>query len=151
MYLNHAICSVHWDALTADDQPAGALAKALGIPVAETATSEDPMTETTQNTTPTETKTKKAKAPKNSAMTVAAPKTKTAKASKPEKPKRERKPKEENLMVFAFRLSKPQSAAFHKAAGPANASRTMRALAVAFTQESEAAFKSIVEEARKLR
>jgi len=54
-------------------------------------------------------------------------------------------------MVFAFRLSKAESAALHMAAGPANASRTMRALAAAFVAEDRTAFESIVDEARKLR
>jgi hypothetical protein len=111
------------------------------------------MTETAaENAVTTETKNKKGKAPKTTAKTKAAPpKTKSAKAEKPAKPKRERKPKEENLMVFAFRIPKAESEALHAAAGPANASRTMRALAAAFVREDRAAFELIVEEARKLR
>jgi hypothetical protein len=114
---------------------------------------ETEMSETmTENTTTTETKTKKGKAPKKPAKAkAAAPKTKTPKAAKPDKPKRERKPKEENLMTFAFRMPKAESEALHKAAGPANASRTMRALADAFVREDRAVFESIVMEARKLR
>jgi hypothetical protein len=113
------------------------------------------MTETTnQNATPTETKTKKRAAPKNSALaksTATKTKTaKTAKAAKPEKPKREKAPKKD-LMTFAFRMPKTESAALHASAGPANASRTMRALAAAFVAEDRAQFESIVEEARKLR
>ena len=76
---------------------------------------------------------------------------KKATAAKEPKPKRERKPKEEGLMVFAFRLSKPESEALHKAAGPANASRTMRALAAAFAAEDPDAFKAVLVEAKKLR
>jgi hypothetical protein len=66
------------------------------------------------------------------------------------KPQRERVPKED-LMVFAFRLTKAESAALHRAAGPANASRAMRALAGAFVAEDGAVFESIIEDARKLR
>ena len=65
-------------------------------------------------------------------------------------PKKERAPKED-LMTFAFRMTKAESVALHKAAGPANASRTMRGLAAAFVIEDRAAFESVVEDARKLR
>lgn len=93
-----------------------------------------------KNETPAETKKEKvAKSPKKSAAKAAA---KTA------KPKRE-KPTEP-LMTFAFRLPKSESAALHKAAGPAGASRTMRALAAAFVTGDRAQFESIVDEARKL-
>ncbi len=54
-------------------------------------------------------------------------------------------------MTFAFRMTKTESVALHKAAGPANASRTMRALAAAFVAEDRPVFESIVEDARKLR
>ena len=105
------------------------------------------MSETMQNAT-TETKNTKGKAQKRPAKTkAAAPKAKPAKVAKP---KREKAPKED-LMTFAFRMTKAESVALHKAAGPANASRTMRALAGAFVAEDRAAFESIVEDARKLR
>ena len=77
----------------------------------------------------------------------AAPKAKPPKVAKP---KKEMAPKED-LMTFAFRMTKGESVALHKAAGPANASRTMRALAGAFVAEDRAVFESIVEDARKLR
>jgi hypothetical protein len=104
------------------------------------------MTETSQ--TATETKPTKTKAPKKTAK----PKAVAAKATaaKAAKPKREKPPKED-LMTFAFRMTRAESVALHKAAGPANASRTMRALAGAFVAEDRAAFETVVEEARKLR
>ena len=106
------------------------------------------MSETTQNATASETKTTKGKATKKPVKAKAAmAKAKPAKAAKP---KREKAPKED-LMTFAFRMPKIESAALHKAAGPANASRVMRALAAAFVAEDRAVFESIVEEARKLR
>jgi hypothetical protein len=77
-------------------------------------------------------------------------KTKAAKKAEPQA-KRERKPKEEGLVVFALRMSEPERVALHEAAGPAQASRVMRGLAVAFTNEDDGAFKSIVEDAKKLR
>ena len=73
-----------------------------------------------------------------------------AKPPKATKPKREKPPKED-LMVFAFRMTKAESVALHTAAGPANASRAMRALAAAFVSEDRAAFETVVEDARKLR
>jgi hypothetical protein len=80
--------------------------------------------------------------------------TKTAKASKTKKaepkPKREKPPKEE-LVVFALRMTEPERVALHKAAGPANASRVMRAVAGAFVAEDRVVFERIVEDARKLR
>ena len=106
------------------------------------------MSETMQTAATTETKNKKGKAQKKAAKAkAAAPKAKAAKAAKP---KKERAPKED-LMTFAFRMTKAESVALHRAAGPANASRTMRALAAAFVAEDRAAFESVVEDARKLR
>ena len=101
------------------------------------------MSETAQ----TAIETKKDKNPRKSAKGKAAkPKTKPAKVAKP---KRERAPKED-LMTFAFRMPKAESAALHKAAGPANASKVMRALADAFVNGDRATFEQIVEDARKL-
>ena len=100
-------------------------------------------------TTPAKSKGKKPKG----ATRVAAQRVKKASVPKPAnatKPKSEKAPKED-LMVFAFRMAKAESAALHKAAGPANASRTMRALAAAFVTEDRAAFEAVVEDARKLR
>src|SRR5215831_2949380 len=148
------ICAVHWDRHTADDAPIGTLRMVLGLPADAGSALEKAMTtETTETSTAAETQ-KRGKATKNSAMAkAAASKAKTAKAPKeanPAKVKHERKPKEENLMVFAFRLPKAESEAFHKAAGPANASRAMRALAAAFVTEDRAAFETVIEDARKL-
>jgi hypothetical protein len=69
------------------------------------------------------------------------------------KPENKKAPREDRSAwgVFAFRLPLPEREAFHTAAGPAGASRTLRALADAFTKEDRAAFESIVEEAKKLR
>jgi hypothetical protein len=106
------------------------------------------MSETTQNATATESKPTKGRAAKKPAKAKAA--TATAKPTKAAKPKKERTPKED-LMTFAFRMTKGESVALHKAAGPANASRTMRALAGAFVAEDRARFESIIEDARKLR
>jgi len=119
------------------DQTADALARALGIPVAADAAEEEIVM--------TEKRTEEVKTAKVA---------KAVKKSKPVKKttaKRERKPREEGLMVFAFRITKAESEALHRAAGPANASRTMRALAAAFAAEDPDGFKAVVTEARKLR
>jgi hypothetical protein len=112
------------------------------------------MSETTQNATATETKPTKTKAGKKPVKAkAAAPKTKTAKAAKPKAEKPPKAPREDrsDWQTFALRLPKSEAAALHKAAGPANASRTMRALAAAFVTEDRAVFEAIVEEARQLR
>ncbi len=106
------------------------------------------MSETTQNATTVETKPTKTKAPKKAAKTKAA--AATAKTPKAAKPKREKRPKED-LMTFAFRMPKTESAALHKAAGPGGASRVMRSLAGAFVSGDRAVFDSIVGDARKQR
>ena len=93
-------------------------------------------------------KTTKKAAAKTKAET--APEAKAPKAPKAAKPKREKAPKED-LMTFAFRMTKAESVALHNAAGPANASRTMRALAAAFVAEDRALFESIIDDAKKLR
>ena len=111
------------------------------------------MTETTiQNDNTSPPAKSKGKKPRGATRVVAqkAKKAAVPTPTKVAKPKREKAPKED-LMVFAFRMTKAESAALHKAAGPANASRTMRALAAAFVAEDRALFESIVDDARKLR
>ncbi len=87
--------------------------------------------------------------------TKASKKTRAAKESKAKAEKGTnvaRAPKDpEATKVFAFRLTPAESEALHVAAGPANASRVMRALAGAFVKEDRAVFESIVADARKLR
>ena len=82
----------------------------------------------------------------------AASKTKaeTAPETKAAKPPREKAFKED-LMTFAFRMPKTESAALHKAAGAGRASRVMRSLAGAFVTGDRAVFESIVKEAREQR
>jgi hypothetical protein len=87
-------------------------------------------------------KTTKKAAPKTKAET--APETKVAKAPREKAPK-------EDLMTFAFRMPKTESAALHKAAGPGRGSRVMRSLAGAFVTGDRAVFESIVKEARDSR
>ena len=89
-------------------------------------------------------------AEKKSKSKKAAPKSKveTAPETKAAKPKREKGPKED-LMTFAFRMPKTESAALHKAAGPGGASRVMRSLAGAFVSGDRAVFESIVDDAGK--
>jgi hypothetical protein len=107
------------------------------------------MSETaTQNAT--ETKVTKGKTPKKPTKTkAAAAKTKTKAA----KPKKEKTPREDRSGwgTFALRLPIAERVAFHKAAGPAGASRFARTVLVAFAHEDEAAFRAAVAEAKKLR
>lgn len=81
---------------------------------------------------------------------------KAAKTRKPVKPVvaavPAREPKQnaakEDLCVFAFRLTPEERDAIHKAAGPAKASRFVRALAVAAARNDEAAVRAIMKEAQ---
>ena len=70
--------------------------------------------------------------------------------SKAPKAPREKKPKEE-LVVFAIRLTPAERDAIHKASGPRNATQFVRRIAVAFAAEDEAAFRTVIKEARDLR
>ena len=128
VYLDHGVCSHHWNQFTYEDQPADALARALGIPVAEATTTEETMSEK-------KTETKRAK------------RTKATKASKPGK----ERVREEGLVVFAFRLKPEERDAIHKTAGPANASRFVRSVAAAFAAEDDGAFRAVVKEAKEAR
>jgi hypothetical protein len=57
-------------------------------------------------------------------------------------PKRE---PEEDLVVFAFRLSPEEREVIHKAAGPARASKFVRAVAIAAACKDEAALRLLVQ------
>jgi hypothetical protein len=94
----------------------------------------------------------KSKSTKKAATT---PKTQTApKAKKTEKPAKAapeavvheepNKEKQEDLCVFAFRLTEEERNAIHKAAGPAKASKFVRTLAVAAARNDEATVKAIM-------
>ena len=111
------------------------------------------MSETTQSAM-AETKPTKGKATKKPVKTKGAtPKTKTPKAAKPTRESKSKEPREsrEGWGTFALKLPVPEREAFHKAAGPASASRFARTVLVAFANEDEGAFKSAIAEARKLR
>ena len=69
-------------------------------------------------------------------------KTRKPAAKTHEKPKK-KAPREE-LCVFAFRLTPEERTDIHKAAGPAKASKFVRALAVAAARNDEAAVKAIM-------
>ena len=72
----------------------------------------------------------------------------TAKARKPraaaKTPPESKKAPREELCVFAFRLTPEERADIHKAAGPAKASKFVRALAVAAARNDEATVKAIM-------
>ena len=62
---------------------------------------------------------------------------KLKKASTKKKTKAEPKAPKEDLVVFAFRLTQEERTLIHKAAGPAKASRFVRALATAASRADE--------------
>jgi len=148
VYLGHGVCSHHWNEL-ADDDSFSRLRMVLGIETASTAM-EVAMDETT---TAAENAAEEATVPTKSKATK---KTKTSKAkakpAKAAKPKKERPPKEPLPgRVFAIRVTDAELEAIHRASGPRNATRFVRAVAAAFAQENVEAFKAVVAEARKLR
>ena len=70
-----------------------------------------------------------------------------AKASKEPKPKKEKAPKEP-LVVFAFRLSETDRDLIHRAAGPAKATKFVRAAALAAANQDSKAFEALVTQSR---
>ena len=74
----------------------------------------------------------------------------TTKATPTRKSARGRTEKEE-LVVFAFRLTPAERDAIHETAGPRNATRLVRQVAVAFAHEDEKAFREALKEAREAR
>ena len=111
-YLDHGVCEMHWNQLTAEDAPPDALRISLGIEDEAPAATEDrPMEPTTKKTA------------------------KTAKPKAPKKPKAKTGPKPE-LVVFAFRLSEADRDAIHKAAGPGKATKFVLAAALAAAKQA---------------
>ncbi len=65
-------------------------------------------------------------------------------------PKAKRSEPEEDLVVFAFRLSPQERDLIHRAAGPARASKFVRALAVAAACQDEGAIKLLLQSAKTI-
>jgi hypothetical protein len=72
---------------------------------------------------------------------------KTKKAAKKAAPKKERTPKEPQV-VFAFRLSVAERDLIHKAAGPAKASRFVLGAALAAANADQKGFEALVAQAK---
>ena len=79
-----------------------------------------------------------------------APEAKAPVAAKPKKEKALRESRD-GWGTFALKMPVPEREAFHKAAGPASASRFARTVLVAFANEDETAFKTAIKEAREAR
>ncbi len=99
-----------------------------------------------KKTTTTKTTTKKAAPKKATPKGAKPPKEKAAKQPEPEK-KKGPKPNR----VFAIRVTDDELAAIHKAAGPRNATRFIRQVAAAFANTDEAAFRTVLKDAREAR
>ena len=140
-YLARGVCGTHWNQLMNETAPTDSLRMALGIEPGP-----DPM-ETDMSKKKTDSK------PEVNETANGAPEkpVKTAKPPKPEKAAKKREPKEENLVVFAFRLTESERKSIHDAAGPGGASRFVRTIAVAAANEDEAAIRGVIKEARELR
>jgi outer membrane biosynthesis protein TonB len=128
-----------------------AVADGKEVPMNTSTTNETKVTAPTPAVTPSAAKGENAKAPKAKATpkVKSTPKVKAAKAPKEKKPKKETGPKPNR--TFAIRITDDELAAIHKAAGPRNATRLVRAVVAAFAAEDEGAFKTIVKEAREAR
>ncbi len=72
---------------------------------------------------------------------------KTTKAGTSKATSRKPKAAKEDLVVFAFRLTAAERNAIHKTAGPRNATRLVRQVAVAFAHKDEGAFRDAVKKA----
>ena len=146
IYLDRSLCDRHWNELMTDDASRARLRMGLGLDTTTSPAREADMSETTaaegaaEETTVAK-KSKKAKPAKTA-------KSKAAKAKAP-KPKRESGPKPDR--TFAIRITGDELEAIHKAAGPRNATRFVRSVAAAFAAEDEAAFRSVLKEAREAR
>ena len=164
VYLDVGICEAHWEKFTTDDAPLDALREALGIGSAPSAT-EEPMEETEPTTataeadgqnvsaeSPAQEKdmTKKKRSTKKAGPRRAPSPAKAAKAPKPTTAPTPTKAKatDKPNRVFAIRVTDEELAAIHKASGPRNATRFIRAVAAAFANQDEAAFRAVLKEAR---
>ena len=78
-------------------------------------------------------------------------KKKSKKKSTTKKATKQSKAPKEQLCVFAFRLAPQERDLIHRTAGPGKSSRFVRAVAVAFGNENEAAFREVLKEARQAR
>ena len=74
-------------------------------------------------------------------------KTAKPKAAKEPKTKKEKAPKEPHV-VFAFRLSEADRDLIHKAAGPAKATKFVRAAALAAADQDPKAFEDLASQAK---
>jgi hypothetical protein len=146
IYLDRGLCDRHWNELMADDASRTRLRMGLGLDTTTSPAREGDMSETTaaEGAAEETTVAKKSKKGKPAKTT----KLKAAKAKAP-KPKRESGPKPDR--TFAIRITGEELAAIHNAAGPRNATRFVRAVAAAFAHEDEAAFRSVLKEAREAR
>ena len=148
IYLDHGLCDRHWNELMADDVSRTRLRMGLGFDTTTSPAREADMSETTATATEgaaeETTMAKKSKGTKRAR----ASKPKAAKAKAP-KPKQEKGPKPDR--TFAIRITDQELAAIHKAAGPRNATKFVRAVAAAFADGDPKAFARVLEEAAQAR
>ena len=130
-YLGRGICTKHWDQLTADDA-SPTLREVLGIEAAPVAAMEEAMepTSTSKTSTKAESETSAPRKPKATKKPIAPKATKSEKIELP--------------VVFAFRLSETDRTRIHDAAGPAKATKFVRAAALAAANADLDAFKQLI-------
>jgi len=154
VYLDRGLCDRHWNELMADDASRTRLRMGLGLdetmsPALEVDMSETETTATAAENAAGETTVATKSKSTRKARTKAAKPAKQVKAVKPKKERASKGPVPGR--VFAFRCTTPELEAIHRTAGPRNASQFIRSVAAAFAAEDHAAFKAVIEEARKLR
>ena len=133
-YFGHGVCEQHWDQLTAEEAPPGALRKALGVDAPSILPMEEKMTIPTAGTR----RGKRSKDQKTSSR---------KKAPKGTKSKKEKAPREPQV-VFAFRLSKTDRDRIHQAAGSGKATQFVRAAALAAANGDATVFEQLVGQAK---
>jgi len=150
VYLGRALCGHHWDELAAEEPVAmEEPMESTNETVSETSTETKPAAESAakEETAMPSKKTAKKKTDGKPSKKAQTPK--AAKLAKAPKAKKETGPKPSR--TFAIRITDAELAAIHKAAGPRNATRLVRAVVAAFANEDEAAFRAVVTEARQAR
>ncbi|MGH9867066.1 MAG: hypothetical protein ACREAA_02730 [Candidatus Polarisedimenticolia bacterium] len=142
VYLGRGVCETHWNKITADDVPDGALRMVLGLPTAQDAAVDGGRAAMDDGQKTSKGEHAEAAPAKVKARTKkAAPAKATAKA--PAEKKSAREPIED-ACVFAFRLSVADRTRIHEAAGPAKATRFVRGAALAAATGDLDAFKALV-------
>jgi len=162
IYLDRGLCDSHWTEMNADDVSRVRLRMVLGLDATPPPATEADMSENENNAAenaateePMPAKKTEVKAPKKARAAKAAKATTAKKSAKPPKEPKARKERPPKgpvpNRVFAIRVTDAELDAIHRASGPRNATRMIRAVAAAFAAEDTKAFEAVIAEAKTLR